>query len=73
MAIGATSPNATARQLGDRGTIDFNLRILTRSGAPAEGLMIFVLRPRVSRRAFFHWSLVTNPSPGMVLRAQPLG
>ena len=21
----------------------------------------------------FHWPLVTNPSPGMVLRAQPLG
>jgi hypothetical protein len=34
---------------------------------------LFVLRPRVSRRAFFHWPLVTNPSPGMVLRAQPLG
>src|SRR5205807_8056891 len=36
-------------------------------------LMVFVLRPSVSRRAFFHWPLVTSPSPGMVLRAQPLG
>ncbi len=26
-----------------------------------------------SRRTFFHWPLATNPSPGMVLRAQPLG
>ena len=30
-------------------------------------------RPSVSRRAFFHWPVVTNPSPGIVLRAQPLG
>jgi hypothetical protein len=36
-------------------------------------LMIFVLRSSVSHRAFFHWPLVTNSSPGMVLRAQPLG
>jgi hypothetical protein len=26
-----------------------------------------------SRRAFFHRPLVTNPPPGIVLRAQPLG
>jgi hypothetical protein len=40
---------------------------------PVSWLMIFVLRPSVSRRAFLHWPLVTNPWPGMVLRAQPLG
>jgi hypothetical protein len=40
---------------------------------PVSWLMNFVLRPRLRRRAFFHWPLVTNPSPGLVLRAQPLG
>jgi osmotically-inducible protein OsmY len=31
------------------------------------------IQSRISCRTLFHWSLVTNPSPGLVLRAQPLG
>jgi hypothetical protein len=31
------------------------------------------VRPTISRRAFFRWPVVTNPPPGIVLRAQPLG
>ena len=31
------------------------------------------VRPSVSHWALFHWPVVTNPSPGIVLRAQPLG
>jgi hypothetical protein len=34
---------------------------------PVSWLMIFVLQPRVSRRAFFHRPLVTNAARGMVL------
>jgi putative Mg2+ transporter-C (MgtC) family protein len=48
------------------------------SGSPAQprprtGGRAGSFGPSVSRRAFFHWPVVTNPSPGIVLRAQPLG